>query len=264
MLPGPTDAGDVVRIFAISDIHVDYEINARWLADLSTSEYRNDVLILAGDVSDSLERLGWALGVLTARFRRVMYVPGNHDLWVIRDPGRGTSLDKFERLRAVVEQSGASMDPEILDRVLIVPLQGWYDYSFGTPSGELLERWMDFHACRWPAHFEMRDVAAHFQALNHVPPPVHEGMSISFSHFLPRIDVMPAYIPRARRMLYPVLGSTRLEEQLRAMKSRIHIYGHSHVNRQIAIDDVTYINNAFGYPDETRIAAKELLCIHST
>lgn len=253
-----------MRIFAISDIHVDYEVNARWLADLSRSEYREDVLILAGDVSDSLERVGWALSILTARFRRVMYVPGNHDLWVMRDPGHGTSLDKFERLQAVVAQSGASMQPEILGRVMIVPLQGWYDYSFGSPGSELLESWMDFHACRWPAHFQMQDVAAHFQALNSAPPPLHEGLLISFSHFLPRIDLMPPYIPRARRILYPVLGSARLEEQLRALKSRIHVYGHSHVNRQIAIDDVVYINNAFGYPDETRISAKELLCIHST
>jgi len=252
-----------VRIFAVSDIHIDYDVNARWFADLSMSEYREDALILAGDVSDSLDRVDWALSTLAARFRRVMYVPGNHELWVIRDAKHATSLDKFERLRAVVEQSGASMRPEVMGRVLIVPLLGWYDYSFGLPGGELLESWMDFRACRWPAHFEMRDVAAHFQALN-PPPPEHEGMLISFSHFLPRIDLMPPYIPRARRMLYPVLGSARLEEQVRALGSRIHVYGHSHVNRQVALDDVVYINNAFGYPDETRIAAKELLCIHST
>ena len=228
------------------------------------SDYREDVLILAGDVSDCLDRIDWALSTLTARFRRVMYVPGNHELWVIRDAKQCTSLEKFERLRAVVEQSGASMQPEALDGVVIVPLQGWYDYSFGRPSSELLESWMDFHACRWPAHFQMQDVAAHFQALNRAPPPAHRGMLISFSHFLPRIDLMPAYIPRSRRMLYPVLGSASLEEQVRALISRIHVYGHSHVNRQIALDDVVYINNAFGYPDETRISAKELLCIHST
>ncbi len=253
-----------MRVFAISDIHVDYEVNARWLADLSMSEYREDVLILAGDVSDDLNRIGWALRTLTARFRRVMYVPGNHELWVIRDAKPCTSLDKFDRLRAVVEQSGASMQPEALEGVLIVPLYGWYDYTFGPPSSELLERWMDFHACRWPARFQMRDVAAHFQALNPAPPLVHEGMLISFSHFMPRIDLMPPYIPSEKRMLYPVLGSSRLEEQLRALKSRIHVYGHSHVNREVAMDGVVYINNAFGYPDETRISAKELQCIHST
>ncbi|HEY6924789.1 MAG TPA: metallophosphoesterase [Steroidobacteraceae bacterium] len=253
-----------MRIFAISDIHVDYEMNARWLAGLSTSEYREDVLIVAGDISDSLERVGWALSILTARFRRVMFVPGNHELWVIRDRASRGSLDKFARLQAVVAQSGASMQPEILGRIQIVPLLGWYDYSFGPPSNELLESWMDFHACRWPAHFQMQDVAAHFQALNPEPHDMHAGMRISFSHFLPRIDLMPPYIPRARRMLYPVLGSASLEEQLRTLKSRIHVYGHSHVNRQVAIDDVVYINNAFGYPDETRISAKELLCIHSS
>lgn len=252
-----------MRIFAISDVHVDYEVNARWLADLSKGEYREDVLIVAGDVSDSLVRLEWALKALTSRFRRVMYVPGNHDLWVIRDAKHHTSLDKFEQICGVVAQSGASMQPQVIDRVMIVPLHGWYDYSFGAPSSELLESWMDYHACRWPAHFEVPDVAAHFLTLNQVPRR-HAGTLISFSHFLPRIDLMPSYIPRARRLIYPVLGSAKLEEQLRAMKPRIHVYGHSHVNRQIDIDDVTYINNAFGYPDETRIAAKELLCIYST
>ena len=30
------------------------------------------------------------------------------------------------------------------------------------------------------------------------------------------------------------------------------------------IDGVRYVNNAFGYPGETRIAAKRLLCLHET
>jgi len=252
-----------VRIFAISDVHVDYEVNARWLGDLSRSEFRDDVLILAGDVSDSIARLARTLENLAVRFRQVAYVPGNHDLWVIRDSPHRTSLEKFAEVCTTVEQSGASMRPRIVGGVLIVPLLGWYDYSFGTPSGELLESWMDYHACRWPSHFQMQDVAAHFQALNPTPP-LHAGTVISFSHFLPRIDLMPSYIPRSKRLMYPVLGSTRLEELLRALKSSIHVYGHSHVNRRIDIDAVTYINNAFGYPEETRISGKQLLCIHST
>jgi predicted phosphodiesterase len=53
-----------------------------------------------------------------------------------------------------------------------------------------------------------------------------------------------------------------LEQQIRLLRSDIHVYGHSHVNRRIEIGGITYINNAFGYPSETRIAAKRLLCIH--
>jgi Icc-related predicted phosphoesterase len=74
--------------------------------------------------------------------------------------------------------------------------------------------------------------------------------------------VMPAYIPAERRMLYPVLGSTRIEDQIRVLQPDIHVYGHSHVNRRVRLDGIDYVNNALGYPQETRIAARELVCIH--
>lgn len=42
------------------------------------------------------------------------------------------------------------------------------------------------------------------------------------------------------------------------------VYGHSHINRQVFKDNTMYINNAFGYPDETQITAKELKCVFET
>jgi hypothetical protein len=143
----------------------------------------------------------------------------------------------------------------------IVPLLGWYDYSFGQPSQELRDRWIDYRACAWPADLPEEQIAAHFTQLNPQPAAHESDTVITFSHFLPRIDVMPHYIPADKRMLYPVLGSSLLETQLRALDSKLHIYGHSHVNRQVRIDGITYINNAFGYPNETRITAKQLLCV---
>ena len=72
---------------------------------------------------------------------------------------------------------------------------------------------------------------------------------------MPRLDVMPGFISCAGRLLYPILGSRHLDRQLRKLNSNIHVYGHSHVNRQVTIDGVSYINNAFGYPSETRITS---------
>jgi hypothetical protein len=163
---------------------------------------------------------------------------------------------------AVAQASGASMQACCERGVAIVPLLGWYDYSFGDPSDELRSMWMDYHACRWPSGFSEREVAAHFAGLNGSHANVTGAKTITFSHFLPRIDVMPAFIPSEQRLLYPVLGSALLENQLRALNSSMHVYGHSHVNRCVDIDGVSYINNAFGYPTETRITAKSLLCIH--
>ena len=123
---------------------------------------------------------------------------------------------------------------------------------------------MDYRACRWPGNFSPDDVAAYFTKLNR-PGPVEQGATlITFSHFLPRIDLLPQNIPEIRKVLYPVLGSTRLEQQVRALRPKIHVYGHSHVHRQLQIDGITYVNNAVGYPQETWSGARRLLCIHST
>lgn len=249
-----------MKVFAVSDIHVDYGANAQWIADLSASDYRDDVLILAGDVSDSEERLRTSLRTLARKFRQVLYVPGNHDLWV-RGERERSSFDKFRQLCAIAADSGASMRSFHHGSLSIVPLLGWYDYSFGEPGAELLERWMDFRACRWP-DMHARDVAAHFCAMNESELAVRNDTVISFSHFLPRIDLMPRFIPHRQQFLYPILGSELLEQQIRRLKPGMHVYGHSHVNRRVRLDGVDYINNAFGYPNETRIAAKRLLCIH--
>jgi len=251
-----------MRIFALSDIHVDYEENAKWIANLSFGEYQDDVLILAGDVSDTRRLLDWCLSTLARRFKKILFVPGNHDLWVIREEREKDSLQKFADVCAVVESSGASMQAFRERGVQIVPLLAWYDHSFGEPSGELKSVWLDYHACRWPSRFTPEDIAGHFAALNDQQVSLPGDKVITYSHFLPRIDLMPEFIPIQHKLLYPILGCVRLERQLRKLNPSIHVYGHSHVNQKVRIDGISYINNAFGYPRETWIAAKRLMCIH--
>lgn len=283
-----------MRVFALSDIHIDYSGNQAWIADLSRIDYQDDVLILAGDITDFLPKLEWCFQTLAACFRQVLFVPGNHDLWVMRDKVVPDSLQKFDLIRQIATDTGVAMQTWSHGSLTVVPLLGWYDYSFGVPGALLQEAWMDFRACNWPDGYDAAAITRHFVQLNlpnlvglpyqpsspnranvfnqhdaglfapsaiAVPaaPPAH--MVISFSHFLPRIDVMPHYIPPDKRMVYPVLGSSLIEAQVRAIAPQIHVYGHSHVNRRILIDGVEYINNAFGYPNETRITAKQLLCI---
>ena len=251
-----------MRVFALSDVHVDYDANAKWVAGLSRADYRNDVLILAGDVTDRLPLLDWCLRTLAERFRTVLFVPGNHDLWVIRDSINGDSLQKLGAVRAVVASSGASMAPFRVPGLSIVPLLGWYDGSFGEPSEQLRSMWMDYRACRWPRSMDEKQVSSLFAAENDTAAGGHAGTVITYSHFAPRIDVLPAAIPVAYRFLNPILGTSRLEHQLRALAPTVHVYGHSHVNRRVEIDGVTYVNNALGYPSETLIAARRLVSIH--
>jgi len=251
-----------MRVFALSDVHVDYEANAEELAALSTADYQNDVLILAGDVSDVRGHLDWCFGMLARRFRKVLFVPGNHDLWVIREKREMDSLEKFHDVMTAVESSGASMRTFRERGLSIVPLLAWYDYSFGEPSDELRSRWMDFRACRWPSGFTEPDIAAYFALLNDADRSPADDTVITYSHFVPRADLLPRSTSDKRGMLDPILGSTFVERQLRGLGSSIHVYGHIHVNRQVTIDGVWYVNNAFGYPHETCNTAKQLKCIY--
>jgi predicted phosphodiesterase len=253
-----------MRVFAISDLHVDYEINARWIVSLSRRDYQDDVLIVAGDVSDSLARLEWALGELAERVRKLLFVPGNHELWVIRERSPKTSVEKFAEVCAIVERSGGSMGIFRAKGLSVIPLLGWYDYSFGQPTRELREVWMDFRACRWPNGLEADQIAKYFVGLNPSPLDLGNETIITFSHFLPRIDVMPSFIPKEKQLWYPVLGQASLDRQIRAWRSTIHVYGHSHVNRHVRFGGIAYVNNALGYPQEITMTSQQLLCVYET
>jgi hypothetical protein len=122
---------------------------------------------------------------------------------------------------------------------------------------------MDFSRCRWPENLETpADQNSFFLQKNDIEAKSADQIVITFSHFLPRIDLMPGYIPHNFRDIYPVLGSPLLDLQIRSLNSKIHIYGHSHVNRIHSVRGIKYINNAFGYPSETRITSKTLLEIN--
>ncbi len=252
------------RVFAISDVHLDYAVNQQWLHGLSLQEFQHDVLILAGDISDAPKLQEMCFRELARRFYRVLFVPGNHDLWVKRFPCEGGSLKKFEVVQALAHSYGLLTKPWTEGELTIVPLLSWYDYSFGQPNSQLQQAWMDFHACEWPTGWQEREITQHFLQANHAHLQTKNTTLISFSHFMPRIDIMPAQVPELRRFIYPVLGSSALEVQVRQLQPQIHVYGHSHLNRHIKLDGTVYINNAFAYPSESHIAAKELRCIFET
>lgn len=254
-----------MRVFAISDIHVDFAENLNWLNNLSKLDFKNDILIVAGDVTDNITLFEKAMTELRSRFNEVMFVPGNHDLWFIRNPGVNDSLQKFELIKTITQNCGIRMEPLCFNSVLIVPLFGWYDYSFGLPTHETYEVWMDFTACKWPNNWREDSITNFFISLNEqrleIQPSAKLTKIISFSHFLPRIDLLPYYIPLSKRYLNSVLGTSLLEKQIRVLNSDIHVYGHSHVNMEINKEQTLYINNAFGYPYEFEITAKKLKCI---
>ena len=250
-----------MKVYAISDLHVDFPENLDWLAQLSREQYTEDLLILAGDVTDDLELLKRVFGMLLERFQTVCFVPGNHELWV-RGAAYDCSIEKFHAVLAACEACGVETGCFRTEHLSVVPLYGWYDFSFGEPDASLKMGWRDFHVCSWPQQLSTASaVNNYFLSLNNSRLSEKNQVVISYSHFVPHIELMPDQIPPHKRVVYPVLGSQELGNQVSRLNPDIHVYGHSHVNQEKRIGSIKYVNNAFGYPSESRISKKKLHCV---
>ena len=72
---------------------------------------------------------------------------------------------------------------------------------------------------------------------------------------------MPDSTPSSHHFIYPVLGCAELDRHIRRLGADIHVYGHSHVNRDVILQGVNYHNNAFGYPSESHLSQRALRCV---
>lgn len=271
-----TTPGGSPRVYALSDLHVDFKPNLRWLEALHGEDYSRSVLVVAGDISDDLEKLGRAFELLRATFGEVFFVPGNHELWVRRGECRD-SLGKFDAVLELARSQGVRVDPAVVGeceaRLWIVPLFSWYvkhDEGNGSlylpKEGEdkTLIMWADTHYARWPTLGPGETIAHHFLAMNEVHlERSYDAPILSFSHFLPRRELMFATAPgvaRTRPIHDPhptfnfssVAGVLGLDEQIRRLGATVHVYGHQHRNRHRHIDGVLYVSHCLGSPREHR------------
>src|SRR5262245_11818692 len=114
-----------MRIFAISDLHTDFRENWAFIHRNLREAYQRDTLIVAGDIADNLEIIGSTLELLRAKFARVCYVPGNHELWT-RGPSED-ALQKLDDVRRLCRRLDIHMQPLKAGGCWIIPLFSWYD-----------------------------------------------------------------------------------------------------------------------------------------
>jgi hypothetical protein len=239
----------VMRILAISDLHTDFRENMLLVEQLSDVTYQRDILIAAGDISDRLDTLKSTLALLRAKFMKIFYVPGNHELWVRKE--RQTSVEKFFSVLALCETLDIQTSPAKVDTVWIVPLFSWYEPQFDADNSgdnDSLGGWADFYLCKWPT--DIGQVCNFFLNMNEPRLLSYDGPVISFSHFLPRRDLIPAVERLRFKGLPKVAGCAALDTQIRSLKSGVHVFGHSHIGCDRVIDGVRYIQNPLRYPRE--------------
>jgi calcineurin-like phosphoesterase family protein len=238
-----------MRLFATSDLHTDYKENFRWLEEISDSDYRDDALIVAGDISDRPEVIRDTFQLLRSKFRHLLYTPGNHELWV-RD-AKYDSIEKLQRVLQLCASLNVSTEPVRFEDFWVVPLFSWYDGVFEPETDEekpSRQAWADFHLCKWPANaYPLPD---YFLRLNEPRLKIYDAPVITFSHFLPRAELLPPKEYLKISWLGSVSVCAALDKQIRKLRSTVHVCGHTHTKVDHVIDGVRYVQNAVRYPKE--------------
>ncbi len=256
------------KVFAISDLHIGNRANYEAVAELP--RFADDWLIIAGDVGETPSHLRRALDLLGERFARLIWVPGNHDLWTLpRDPSQSRGEQRYLELVEICRRRGV-LTPEDefpvwrgedSQEVLIAPLFVLYDYSF-RPNDIAADRVLE-----WSME---HDILCADEALLHPDPyPSRQAWCdarvalseqrlasqlrgrpvVLVNHFPLRHDLVRLrLIPR----FSPWCGTRQTEDWHRRFGAVSVVYGHLHVRSSRLIDGVRFDEVSLGYPRDWR------------
>ena len=225
--------------------------------------------MLAGDVSDGYRGLDRCFDLLVRKFRRIVWVPGNHELWSRPNSAgepRGVAL--YHRLVEIARGYGIltpedpfPVFPHPTGDLVIAPLFLLYDYSFRpdeVAAGDVV---------RWAREEEV--IAADEYFLHPDPFPDRaswcadrcaEAMrrltacrpdlpKILVNHY--PLERSLAVLPRVPRFA-PWCGTRRTHGWHIRFNARAVIYGHLHIPGTTWLDGVPFQEVSLGYPGQWR------------
>jgi 3',5'-cyclic AMP phosphodiesterase CpdA len=257
------------RLLAISDLHVAYPENRAHVETLHPVDPA-DWLLVAGDVAENVDDIEWTLRVLSERFARVVWAPGNHELWSPpNEPAALRGVAKYERLVQVCRTLGVLTpeDPYAVwagpgGPVTIAPLFVLYDYTFRPDGASTKEEALAIaYAAGVVATDEFR--------LHPDPYPSRDAWCaariVETERRLAERDpalpvVLVNHFPLVRQptrvLRYPEFaqwcGTERTADWHTRYRAAAVVYGHLHIPRTTWYDGVRFEEVSVGYPREWR------------
>lgn len=259
------------NLYATSDLHVTHQGNAP-LLDEVVPETAQDWLLVAGDVAERVSATIATLRVLRERFAKVVWVPGNHELWTTQnDEVQARGQARYDELvRRCREIDVHTPEDEFLvwehgERPLtIAPLFVLYDYSWRTPAAEgrsldeAMEQARDAGVVCTDEYFLHPDPYPSRQAwcadrlkisrarLDAIP---ESHRTVLMSHWpLHRHPTEPLYYPEFAMWC----GTAETADWHVRYRADIAVYGHLHIPRTTSSDGVRFEEVSLGYPREWR------------
>jgi 3',5'-cyclic AMP phosphodiesterase CpdA len=256
-------------LWAISDLHAGHTGNKPITESLHPSS-SDDWLIVAGDVAERTDEIHWSLDLLRKRFAKVIWVPGNHELWTTnRDPMQIFGKARYDYMVNMCDEMGI-VTPEHPFPVwteeggpaTIVPMFLLYDYTF-LPQGAATK-------AEGLAIARERNVVGTDEFLLSAEPYATRDAwcrdRVSYTRKrLEDLDwmtptVLVNHFPLVREpcdaMFYPEFamwcGTTATADWHTRYNAICSVYGHLHIPRTTWHDGVRFEEVSVGYPREWR------------
>jgi 3',5'-cyclic AMP phosphodiesterase CpdA len=255
------------RLVAVSDLHVAMAENRAVVEELRP-EHPEDWLLVAGDVAEFVADFEATMSVLAARFTRVVWAPGNHELWTHpRDAVQLRGAERYRHLVEVCRRLGIDTpeDPYPVwegpdGPVVVAPLFVLYDYSFYPPGAVSAEEGLAvaqeagivctdeflLHPDPYPtrqAWCEAR-IAYTEKRLSELEP---DTKTVLINHF-------PLVRQPTDVLRYPEFaqwcGTVRTADWHTRFRAAVAVYGHLHIPRTTHYDGVRFEEGSLGYPRE--------------
>jgi len=255
------------RLVAVSDLHAAMAENRAVIEELRP-EHPQDWLLVAGDVAEVVADFEATMTVLAARYSRVVWTPGNHELWTLaRDPVQLRGEERYQHLVGICRRLGIDTPedpyPEWVGPdgpVVVAPLFVLYDYSFHPPGTDSIEEGLAL------AH-ETGIVCTDEFLLHPDPYPTRqawcEARVVYTEKRLSELDpaaktVLVSHFPLVREptnvLRYPEFaqwcGTVRTADWHTRFRAAVAVYGHLHIPRTTHYDGVRFEEVSLGYPRE--------------
>ncbi len=251
-------------LFAISDLHLNYRAN-RDLAEALRPETPDDWLAVAGDVAHGIAEIVGFLALMRRRFARVLWTPGNHDLWSgSGDEPRGADrydhlVDACRRIGVLTPEDPYPVWPSPHGDIAVAPLFLLYDYTLRPESQTKQQAMASAYAARVvcvdelrlpPDPFPSREdwCAARLRAtaarLDALP---DSTRTVLVSHW----PLHPGPVRRLRHPEFSLWCGTRhtADWHLR-YRAVAAVHGHLHIPLTDCYDGVRHEEVSLGYPRE--------------
>ncbi|GAA3837770.1 metallophosphoesterase family protein [Streptomyces phyllanthi] len=262
-------AGRSGHLLAISDLHINHPEN-RGLVERMRPETDDDWLLVAGDIGEKVADIRWTLETLAGRFKKVVWAPGNHELWT--HPKETLTLrgvERYEHLVALCRELGVTTpeDPYPVwegpgGPVAVAPLFLLYDYSFLPQDCATKDEGL--------AYAHGTGVVCTDEMLLHPDPyPSREAWCRArVAETERRLAELPADLPTVLVNHYPLdrhptdvlwypefamwCGTRLTADWHRRFRVEAMVYGHLHIPRTTWLDGVRFEEVSVGYPREWR------------